>query len=151
MTILPALREDIPEILALQKLAFYAQACIYSNFRIRPLRATIEDLESDWEVWTYIKGLQDGRIIASARGRMEGDTCHVGNVIVRPDMQGRGLGKAILAAIEAAFPEARRYELFTGALSTSNLAFYSKAGYRAFRRQAPAVGEPELVFMEKTP
>lgn len=149
MDIREARREELAEILAVQRLAFYDQACIYGDFRIRPLSVGLADLEAGWEAHRYLVGAESGRIVASARGRPEGGTCHVGNVIVRPDRQGRGLGTAILAALESSFPEAGRFELFTGALSASNIAFYEKAGYRIFQRAAATVNEPELVFMEK--
>jgi hypothetical protein len=35
--------------------------------------------------------------------------------------------------IEASFPEAERYELFTGYLSEGNLRFYRRLGYEEFR------------------
>jgi GNAT superfamily N-acetyltransferase len=150
MDIQPARREDLAEILAVQKLAFYDQACLYGSFRIRPLLATLEEIEAGWSARRYLKGVEGGRIIASARGKADGDTCHIGNVIVRPDRQGQGLGKAILSALEDLFSEVKRFELFTGALSASNIAFYEKAGYRIYERQAAEGAEPELVFMEKT-
>lgn len=149
MDIREARREELAEILAVQRLAFYDQACIYGNFSIRPLSVVLADIESGWEAQRYLVGIEGGRIVASARGRKEGGTCHVGNVIVRPDRQGLGLGKAILGALEDSFPDAERFELFTGALSSSNIAFYSKAGYIIFRRESAAGNEPELVFMEK--
>jgi GNAT superfamily N-acetyltransferase len=149
MTISRADRENLPEILALQKVAFYAQACLAENFLIRPLMTTLPDIESDFQTHLYLIGVEEGRIVASARGRESDGTCHVGNVIVRPDRQGQGLGKAILGAIEAAFPRVNRYELFTGAASAYNVGFYGRAGYSVFRRQPESASEPELVFMEK--
>jgi tRNA (guanine37-N1)-methyltransferase len=51
--------------------------------------------------------------------------------MVAPDLQGRGLGRALLAHIEAvAAPEATSYLLFTGARSADNIRMYKKAGYR---------------------
>ena len=62
--------------------------------------------------------------------REDGDW-YVGRLMVAPDLQGRGLGRVLLAAIEDAAPEeARQYLLFTGAGSARNLAMYRKAGYR---------------------
>jgi ribosomal protein S18 acetylase RimI-like enzyme len=141
---------DAPEILALQKLAFYQEACRAGSFRIRPMLTSLEELEGSWGSHRYVKIVDaEGRIIASARGRMEGDTCHVGNVIVRPDRQGLGFGKAVLAGLEAAFPQANRFELFTAAASAPNIGFYQSRGYEIFLRRPPAANEPEMVFMEK--
>jgi tRNA (guanine37-N1)-methyltransferase len=51
--------------------------------------------------------------------------------MVAPDLQGRGMGRALLAHIEAvADPEATSYLLFTGARSADNLRMYRRAGYR---------------------
>lgn len=38
-------------------------------------------------------------------------------------------------AIEAQFPRARRFELFTGARSEDNRRLYERPGYRAFRTE----------------
>ena len=55
----------------------------------------------------------------------------IGRIMVAPDLQGRGLGRALLAHIEAvAAPEATSYLLFTGARSADNIRMYKKAGYR---------------------
>jgi tRNA (guanine37-N1)-methyltransferase len=51
--------------------------------------------------------------------------------MVAPDLQGGGLGRRLLAEIEAlASDEAASYVLFTGAGSTRNQRMYKKAGYR---------------------
>jgi hypothetical protein len=50
--------------------------------------------------------------------------------------------------IEACFPEARRYELFTGHLSARNLYLYQKLGYLPLRRE-PVSEKLSMVFLEK--
>ena len=68
---------------------------------------------------------------AAARARVEGDAWDVGRLMVAPDLQGQGLGRLMLAAVEAAAPDdATTYSLFTGAGSTGNHRFYKRAGYR---------------------
>jgi tRNA (guanine37-N1)-methyltransferase len=60
--------------------------------------------------------------------------------MVAPDLQGRGLGRLLLGAIEQAAPAAATsYELFTGAGSRRNQKMYKKAGYRDAGRRAPGV------------
>jgi len=51
--------------------------------------------------------------------------------------------------IETCFPTARRFELFTGHLSESNIRLYERAGYRAVR-QEQVNAKVSLVFMAKT-
>jgi tRNA (guanine37-N1)-methyltransferase len=51
--------------------------------------------------------------------------------MVAPDLQGQGLGRALLAHIQAVAPErVTSYVLFTGGGSERNLRMYKKAGFR---------------------
>ena len=51
--------------------------------------------------------------------------------MVAPDLQGEGLGRALLEHIQAVAPDAATsYVLFTGAGSERNLRMYKKAGFR---------------------
>ena len=45
MEITPALFSDLPEILALQKAAFYKVAVAQKSFMIRPLHTTLAEIE----------------------------------------------------------------------------------------------------------
>jgi tRNA (guanine37-N1)-methyltransferase len=65
---------------------------------------------------------------------------HVGRLMVAPDLQGGGLGRRLLEAVEAAAPaEATSYALFTGAGSKRNQRIYTKAGYRLAGSPTPGV------------
>ncbi|MGQ7296776.1 GNAT family N-acetyltransferase [Quadrisphaera sp. KR29] len=57
---------------------------------------------------------------------------HVGRLVVAPDAQGRGLGRALLGAVEdeARRAGAVRLELFTGADSEGSIALYRRAGFQ---------------------
>ncbi|HEY2876941.1 GNAT family N-acetyltransferase [Nocardioides sp.] len=99
--------------------------------------------------WTTYVAVAGGRIVGSTRGRPAGDgtVWDVGRVMVAPDLQGRGLGRHLLALVEDAAPdEVTSYELRTGALSVDNIRMYKKAGYRL---QGPAPGPPGAVVMTK--
>jgi ribosomal protein S18 acetylase RimI-like enzyme len=140
---------DAPEILALQKLAYRSEAEIYNDFRLPPLVQTLEELEAEMDQAMCLKAVRDEKIIGSVRAREMDGTCHVGRLIVHPSAQRQGLGQKLMAAIEAEFPQVKRYELFTGSRSEANLSFYAKLGYKQFAIKAlsPRV---TLVFMQKT-
>jgi hypothetical protein len=53
-----------------------------------------------------------------------------------------------MAAIEAEFPSVRRFELFTGHLSTRNLHFYRSLGYKELKT-VPVSEKLSFVYLEK--
>lgn len=144
----PAVIEDAGAILALQKLAYESEARLYHDWNLPPLTQTLDEMRTEFAASRVLKALDDRRLVGSVRARESGGTCHVGRLIVSPDLQGRGLGSRLMRAIEAKFPGAARFELFTGSRSEANIRLYERLGYRRFREQvlSPAV---TLVFMEK--
>jgi ribosomal protein S18 acetylase RimI-like enzyme len=81
------------------------------------------------------------------RGRLAGDTCHVGRLAVAPDLQGSGVGTALLRAIEERFPGVPRFELFTGGRSEPNLRLYRRFGYADLPRRP--TDHPDLLYLVK--
>ena len=143
-----ATREDAPEILALQRLAYLSEAAIYDEYGIPPLTQTLEELRADFGRQVYLKAVLDGRIIASVRAHAGGGTCFVGRLIVHPDSQNQGIGSRLMEEIETLFGQARRFELFTGHRSERNLYLYQKLGYRPFRREQ-VTAALTLAYLEK--
>lgn len=139
---------DAEAILALQKLAYLSEAERYRDFSIPPLKQTLDEMRDDLRQQVVLKAVHGAEIVASARAYEEGDTAFIGRVIVHPDLQGRGLGKDIMASVEARFPQVRRFELFTGHLSARNLGFYRGLGYHDFKTivVSPALS---FIYLEK--
>lgn len=101
---------------------------------------------------TVFVARSDGRAVAiGALRRHEGGVGEVKRMYTRPEMQGRGLGGAILAAIEAmAVGEGLdRLVLETGDRHPAAWRVYERAG---FVRTGPVLGYPEnpySIFYEK--
>ena len=143
-----ALIENAEEILSLQKIAYVSEAKIIDDFTIPPLHQTIEEIQSEFRNQTFLKVELDDVIIGSVRTFLEGKTCYIGKLIVHPKNQNNGIGKKLLQAAEKQFPDAERYELFTGQKSKRNLYIYEKNGYRIFKNKR--ISEKlSLVFLEK--
>lgn len=147
--ILEATVKDLPEILALQKLAYQSEAEIYGDFSIPPLTQTLESLGEDFARQVMLKAVDEGGgIVGSVRAHEKDGTCFIGRVFVHPDAQNRGLGTRLMAELEARFPGAKRFELFTGEKSLRNLHFYQKLGYRPFKREFVHDGLA-FIYLEK--
>ena len=143
-----ASREDLPEILALQKLAYHSEAVLNQDFTIPALLQTQAEIDQEFIVSTFLKAIQGGRLIGSVRGQLQKSTCFIGRVIVHPDCQNLGIGTQLMQAIEEKFPQARRYELFTSERSRRDLFLYQKLGYRSFK-QEKMNERVNLIYLEK--
>ena len=143
-----ALIENVEEILSLQKIAYVSEAKIIDDFTIPPFHQTIAEIQSEFRHQIFLKVELDDVIIGSVRTFLEGKTCYIGKLIVHPKNQNNGIGKKLLQAAEKQFPDAERYELFTGQKSKRNLYIYEKNGYQIFKNKR--ISEKLfLVFLEK--
>lgn len=147
--IMRAVFEDLDAILAVQRQAYQEQARLNNDYSIPPLTETLEDMEKAFGKVVMLKAvLHDSLIIGSIRGLPDGDTCHVGRVLVAPEYQGQGIGTLLLKAIEEACPKPR-YELFTSNKSVDNIRLYERAGYVRFKESDMLEAGYRLVYMEK--
>jgi ribosomal protein S18 acetylase RimI-like enzyme len=138
---------DAAEILSLQKKAYYSEAEINNDFSIPPLTQTLEQLQAEFAVKEILKVVVDGEVVGSGQVKLENGTAYIGRIIVRPDLWGQGIGSSILHSLETIFPDARRFELFTGARSAKNIMLYKKRGYSEFRDAF--LGNTQVIFLEK--
>jgi ribosomal protein S18 acetylase RimI-like enzyme len=138
------------EALTVQRAAYVTEAQHYDAPRIPPLVETLEELRADLASGVLALGAWDGtRLAGSVRGRVDADRMEVARFSVAPDLQGRGIGRALLEAVEAAAPKAvRTFWLITGADSADNLRLYRKAGYEIVGETTDAAGVT-LVVLEK--
>ena len=142
---------DLEEILTVQKLAYERESLINHACYIPPLTQTIEELREEFagtkRPMIFLKLVQDRQIVGSVRAWENEDTAYIGRLFVHPQYQKRGYGKKLLQAIEACYNE-HRFELFTGANSVDNIAFYQRCGYHITRRSG-SKEQSELIYFEK--
>ena len=137
---------DAGELLTLQRACWLQEAVANDSFDIPALHESLDDVRSELERWVTLVVRSGGRLIASVRGREVGDTWFVGRLMVAPDLQGHGLGRSLLARIEAAAPPTTTsVALVTGVHSGANQRMYRRAGYRPEREQP----DPRVVALRK--
>ena len=150
MEILKATISDAEEILKLQKLAYVTEAEIYGDFHIPPLTQALEEIKREFSYKTFLKAILKGNIVGSKRGYEKDGTVYIGKLAVHPGYRGKGIGSAIMGEMEKLFPS-RRFELFTGSKSLSNIRLYERLGYGIFKTEPLGYGDIEMVYMEKRP
>lgn len=130
--------------------AFRREAERVNHWDIPPLRETTDELRSAMRNCVIFSAKLDGIIVGTGRAIRKGDTTVVSRLAVLPEHQRKGIAGALILAIEAAYPDTTRCEVFTSETSFDNIALYEKNGYRIYeRRKAPDPDPTVFVFMQK--
>lgn len=142
--------DDLPTILDVQKKAFLE---VVKKFNLKSLPALEQSLESltiDFAKGMILKVAIGDTIVGSVRAYEKNDTCHIERLVVLPEYQNRGIGKALMNEIETRHTNiVKRYELFTGSRDSRNLHFYNHLGYKPYKTEK-LNDEVTFVFMEKS-
>ena len=146
---------DAPELLVLQRACWVPEGRLSGSWTIPPLDESLEDVTAGIGAWTTYAvraaspSGSPGRLVASVRGRLRPDDPSVwetGRLMVAPDLQGRGLGRELLALAEAAAPASvTTFWINTGAVSEGNQRRYRRAGYRRLPGEGTWPGTVDLV------
>ncbi|XRQ02757.1 GNAT family N-acetyltransferase [Actinomadura welshii] len=142
--------QDAGEVLTVQRAAYVAEAQLYGDPFIPPLVESAEQLRKVLAGDAVVlKAVLGGRLVGAVRAQFSEHTCLVGRLVVVPDLQGRGIGRRLLAALEdEVAARADACVLFTGHLSEANLRLYRRAGYTETHRERVAA-HLTLVHMRK--
>lgn len=126
-------KENLQAILELQHLAFQKEATEFNDNNIEPLQQTIDDLEEEFENFTFIKALdENGMIIGSTRGYVKESTSYIGKTFVHPNYQGHGIGSKLIAELEKENP-APRYEINASIRCPQNIKLYEQLSFKRFK------------------
>jgi ribosomal protein S18 acetylase RimI-like enzyme len=154
----PAERADLPRSLEVQHRAFARVARwlgIDDHSQLPPVAETLEDVERLIDVQGAVVlvaragGGRDAPIVGTVRGLLSDDgSVEVGRLGVDDGWEGRGIGRALMIAIEEAYPDVGRFELFTGRDAVGPIRLYESLGYRIVRDEEV---RPDLflVWLEK--
>jgi tRNA (guanine37-N1)-methyltransferase len=146
---------DAAELLVLQRACWVPEGRVSGSWTIPPLDESLEEVTAGIAAWTTYAvrtasaGGPPGRLVASVRGRVRPEDPAVwetGRLMVAPDLQGRGLGRELLALAEAAAPASvTTLWVNTGAVSEGNQRRYTRAGYRRVPGAGSFPGTVDLV------
>jgi tRNA (guanine37-N1)-methyltransferase len=131
---------DAGEILTLQRACWLQEEQANPGVPIPALGESLDDVRHWLAEETVLVARSHGRLVGAVRAALGEGVWHVGRLMVAPDLQGAGLGRRLLAAVEEqAPPGATSYALFTGAGSKRNQKMYKQAGYRLAGSPSPGV------------
>ncbi len=148
ITLAPISVADAGEVLTIQRAAFVSEAQIYGSVDMPPLTQTLEELEAELresDGWVARVG---GRLVGALRSRKAGGLLLIGRIAIAPDMQGSGIGRALLDAAES-HSGAEEAELFTGSLSEANIRLYENCGYIETERVDTGDGVQEVYLRKR--
>jgi ribosomal protein S18 acetylase RimI-like enzyme len=121
---------DAGEVLTVQRAAFVTEAQLHDDVHMAPLTQTLDEVRAAIDISTVLVATDGPRIVGSVRARLTDGTWHIGRLVVVPDLQGRGIGSALIAEIERQAPaEAVRFTVETGPKSEPNVRLYERHGY----------------------
>ncbi|MFF7291936.1 GNAT family N-acetyltransferase [Microbacterium sp. NPDC008134] len=133
--------------MTIQRAAFVSEAQIYGSADMPPLTQTLDEVRAELATGTGFAARIDGRLVGAIRYRESDELLLIGRIAIAPDMQGEGIGRALLDAAEQA-STAPQAELFTGSLSEANLRLYEACGYEESER-IPQGDGTDQVFLRK--
>lgn len=146
-----ARRDELAAILDVQRRAFgrVASDLGIDPALLPPIRETFEEVASlfDSGARFFVALSDEDRIIGSVRGTLDGGVVDIGRLVVDDGWQRQGVASAVMDALEAAYPEATAFRLFTGEEAGAALALYAKRGYQRTTRED--LGHVVLVWLEK--
>lgn len=129
--------------------AFEAQCELYNDWTLPPMSETAETVAAAMQDGIVLVTEIKGRIVGSVRGRLRDDNIvDIGRLVVEPELQCRGLGRELARTLEARYPQASLFEIFTGHRSAGSLHLYESLGYVRVR-EIPLYEGLSLIYLHK--
>lgn len=124
--------EDAYALSLIQRLAFAEDLDRYGDRSDCPANETAERLREKIEAYDYFVFLENDRIVGGADVRHDvvNQSCRLARIYIDPKFQDLGLGKRIIAELEAEYEGVKKWTLDTPYHNYRNHHFYMALGYR---------------------
>lgn len=149
LTIRRAREHDLPEILKIQAEAFGEYEGLYEVTGWT--RETLKNLLQDSRDKVILVAEWQGATVGSARYWIAGGVCIIRLLSVRPDYQGRGIGKALMREIERNATGAHKFYVCTMLRTPRNIAMFVHLGYRPEALLPDHFNRTDLICFAKYP
>ena len=141
---------DAGEVLTLQRAAYVSEAQLYDDPALPALVQTLPELVAELSTSLGYKAIRGSRVVGAIHSVLDEDTLRISRLAVAPDLQGMGLGSALLAAAESEVgPDVTNAAVAIGHLSTRNLRLFERNGYVEESREE-VTPEVTLVHLRKS-
>ena len=140
ITIRRAVPADVAAMHRLQQQAFEEEGRRCGTRDIPPLQETPEAILEHVLSKVALVAVEGEAVVGCVRGVPEDGTCTIRALVVDPSRHGRGIGSALLGALESTIEGVSRIELTTNTLMPRNVPFYERHGYRVHERTEPRPG-----------
>ena len=125
-----ARESDLEALLTAQKAAFMRYTDFLQPEQLPPLNESIDQVRTDLRLKTILVSENGSGIAGSIRYSVKAGVCIIERLSVIPKQQGKGVGRALVKAVEErAEGKAHKIYLETGLLAHNLLLFYTKLGY----------------------
>jgi len=125
-----ARESDLTGLLDIQKSAFMRYTEFLLPEQMPPLTETIDGVAEDSKRKNILVAEVKDILAGSIRYGIKGGVCSIERLSVVPELQGNGIGKALVNEVEKrAVKSAHKIYLETGLLANNLLMFYTRLGY----------------------
>ena len=146
IAVMPAEPADAKRLAEVFNASFYSDYLRYGE--CPGYHKTEADILAGMRAYAFYKLLADGAIVGAASVHQDGaERCFLGALCVVPDYADRKIGQRAMAALDAAYPNAKSWALETPADKVENLYFYRKLGFQVTREYQ--VGRVRIALLER--
>jgi len=135
----------------IQRRAFEEEGRRCGTREIPPLQEQVDTIADHVRTQIALVAKEDDAIVGCVRGLLGNRVCTIRALVVEPSKHGRGIGSALLKALEAELCNVDRLDLTTNTIMEGNVPFYERHGYRVTEYTAPIPGIMLAQMSKSTP